>query len=207
MNREFLKNLGLEDEKIDQIMAEHGKTVNSMKDELNKAKDLKQQIKDLQDQIKQRDDQLEDLKGKAAGNEDLQKQIQTLQDQNKQLQQDYEAKIQKQQFEFSLEKALTAAKVRNAKAVKALLDTEVIKLDGDKLLGLDEQLKNIKESDPYLFEEEKPAEPKKPQFMTGQHYKGSGGIDATAFSQMTYKERLKLKQENPELYESLSGRK
>jgi len=61
MNREFLKNLGLEDEKIDQIMAEHGKTVNSMKDELNKAKDLKQQIKDLQDQIKELADKVNEI--------------------------------------------------------------------------------------------------------------------------------------------------
>lgn len=167
--------------------------------------DLNDSLKEYKQQLKSRDEQLEELKKIDA--EGLQAKIQELQEANQRAEQEWQSKLQKQQFEFALKDALTAAKVRNPKAVKALLDTEVIKLDGDKLLGLDEQLKNIKESDPYLFEEEKPAEPKKPQFMTGQHYKGSGGIDATAFSQMTYKERLKLKQENPELYESLSGRK
>ena len=54
---------------------------------------------------------------------------------------------------YAIERALTAAKAKNAKAVKALLDMEKVKLDGEQLLGLDDQLKAIKESDPYLFGE------------------------------------------------------
>ena len=38
-------------------------------------------------------------------------------------------------------------------AVKALLDMDKVKLDGDQLLGIDEQLKALKESDSYLFGE------------------------------------------------------
>lgn len=171
MKREFLKDLGIADDVIDKIMAEHGRTVNSMKDELEKSKELEQQIEGLKEQLQQRDQQLEELKTKATGNEELQQQIQTLQEQNKQLQQEYESKIQKQTFEFALERALTSSKARNPKAVKALLDTEVIKLDGDKLLGLEEQLSKLKETDPYLFEEEQ-QEPQKPHFSTGQYQKG-----------------------------------
>ena len=124
--------------------------------------------KELKQQLKSRDTQLDELKTKATGNEDLQKQIQTLQDQNGQIKEEYESKIQKQTFDYALKDALTVAKVRNPKAAKALLNTEAIKLDGDKLLGLEEQLKTIKESDPYLFEEVK-SEPGKPNFTTGKH--------------------------------------
>lgn len=131
--------------------------------------------KDLKKQIKDRDTQLEDLKTKATGNEDLQKQIQQLQDDNKKIKDDYEAKIQQQAFDHALKDALGTAKVRNPKAAKALLDLEAIKLDGDKLLGLEEQLKNIKESDPYLFAEDNPQDTNKPSFTTGTHQKNSSG--------------------------------
>ncbi|NLY77321.1 MAG: hypothetical protein GX080_04430 [Tissierellia bacterium] len=47
-------------------------------------------------------------------------------------------------FDYALEKALTVAKARNIKAVKALLDLENLKLADDKILGLDEQLKKSK---------------------------------------------------------------
>lgn len=110
-----------------------------------------EEIKELNDQLKERDNQLKDLGDKAKGNEDLQKQINDLQDANKQTATDYQAKLDKQAFDFSLEKALSDAKAKNPKAVKALLNAEAIKLDGDKLLGLEEQLKTLQESDGYLF--------------------------------------------------------
>lgn len=131
--------------------------------------------KDLKKQLKDRDTQLDDLKTKATGNEDLQKQIQQLQDDNNKIKVDYEAKIKQQAFDHTLKDALTSAKVRNPKAAKALLDLESIKLDGDKLLGLDDQLQAIKESDPYLFAEDNPQNNHKPSFTTGQHQKGAEG--------------------------------
>ncbi len=138
MKREFLKELGLADDVIDKIMAEHGKTVNSMKDELEKAKELEKQ----------------DAEG-------LQAKIKELQEANERAEKEWQEKLQKQTFDFALERALVAAKARNPKAVKALLDLENIKLDGEKLLGLEDQLKKLKESDSYLFEEEKKGQPPK----------------------------------------------
>lgn len=202
MNREELKALGLSDEQVEKVMAAHGKVVNTTKQELDSVTTERDNMKQ---QLADRDTQLEDLKKQATGNEDLQKQIQQLQDDNEKIKEDYEAKIQKQAFEHTLKDALTAAKVRNPKAAKALLDLESIKLDGDKLLGLDDQLKAIKESDPYLFAEDNPNEPPKPNFTTGQHSKGAG-ISTADFSKMTYTERVKLKQENPAAYESLVGK-
>lgn len=199
MNREFLKGLGLEDDAINKIMAEHGKTLNTTKEQLDSVTTERDSMKQ---QLADRDTQLEDLKKQATGNEELQKQIQQLQDDNEKIKNDYETKIQQQTFEHSLEKALSGAKVRNPKAVKALLDIEKIKVDGDKLLNLDDQLESLKKSDPYLFVEEKPGGP---SFSTGQH-QSSGGISPTDFSKMTYMERVKLKQENPTAYEQLAGK-
>ena len=58
--------------------------------------------------------------------------------------------------------ALVGAKAKNPKLAKAALDMSVIKLDGENLSGLSEQLDKLKESDGYLFE-------------TGQKPEGGGG--------------------------------
>lgn len=158
MNREFLKGLGLEDDAIDKVMAEHGKTVNATKQELTNVTTDRDGLKE---QLTERDTQLEKLsKVDAKG---LQAEIERLKGENA-----------TQAFDFSLEKALTGAKVRNPKALKALLDSDVLKLDGDKILGLDGQLEAIKESDPYLFEsEEAPTPPPNtPNIVAGGNPKG-----------------------------------
>lgn len=54
--------------------------------------------------------------------------------------------------DYALKQALKAAQVRSQKAVLALLDMPLIRLEEGKLTGLDEQLKRIKEECPYLFE-------------------------------------------------------
>ncbi|MEK3821462.1 phage scaffolding protein [Cytobacillus sp. FSL W8-0315] len=139
-------------------------------DALGNAKDLKKQLKD-------RDSQLEDLKAKATGNEELTAKIQELTDLNKKTVQDYEAKIQDQAFNFALKTALTGAKAKNPKAVEALLNKDSIKLDGDKLLGLEDQLKALQKSDAYLFETEQ--QPSKPTFSHGQHQTTPAGEPST----------------------------
>lgn len=200
MKRDFLTELGLETEQVDKIMAEHGKTINSYKtDAEGKAKE----VDDLSKQLKDRDKQLEELSKKASGNEDLQKQIADLQEANKQTAKDYQDKLNKQAFEFALERSLADAQAKNPKAVKALLNAEAIKLDGDKLLGLEEQLKALKESDSYLFAETTPTlSGRKPHVPVTP---GNKGITKEQFGQMSYTERVNLYNENPDLYNQLNN--
>ncbi|MFZ4452080.1 phage scaffolding protein [Salibacterium aidingense] len=134
--------------------------------------------KELKKQLKDRDGQLANLKDQAKGNDELQKEIEELQKENKDTKDEYEQKLIQQSFDHALDRSLSSAKVRNTKAVKALLDMDTIKQDGDDLKGLDEQLKNLKENEPYLFEEmEEEGEDKKPTFSQGEHKKQSGGED------------------------------
>jgi len=201
MNREELKTLGLTEEQIDKVMAAHGKVVNGTKVELDT---VTSERNDLKNQLKDRDGQLDDLSKQVKDNKDLSDEIDRLKEENKTATQDLQDKLDKQAFDFSLDKALSAAKVKNAKAVKALLDADKIKLDGEQLLGLDDQLKTIKESDGYLFADEQ-QEGGKPSIMTGQHGKGGTEVSTADFGKMSYKERIKLKQENPDQYNSLAG--
>lgn len=144
MTKEQLVALGMTEEQADKVIAGFGAMIpKSRFDEVNEAK------KQLEIDLAARDTQLEELKKVDA--EGLQAEIAKLQGENATAKTEYDEKIQKQSYDFALERALTDAKVKNPKAVKALLDTEAIKLDGDKLLGLDEQLKTLSESDGYLF--------------------------------------------------------
>src|SRR5690625_829039 len=131
-----------------------------------------QEVKDLQEQLNNRDEQLEELKKIDA--EGLQAKIDELQQANEQTKTEYEEKLQQQALEHRLENTLKDSGVRNVKAVKALLDTENIKLDGETLLGLDDQLKGLQESDPYLFAQNEAQEEQKPNFTQGNHSKSGG---------------------------------
>ena len=103
------------------------------------------------EQVEERDSQLADLKTWAKDNEVLKAQIADLQAKNKQATEDYEKQLKDQRFAFAIERAVAKADARNVKAVVALLDKTKISLDGENLLGFDEQVAALKESDPYLF--------------------------------------------------------
>ncbi|WP_137744845.1 phage scaffolding protein [Robertmurraya siralis] len=171
--KQVMEKLG--DEKID--IVSNGQWIPKQKFD-----DINTSLKELKDQMKDRDKQLEELKTKATGNEELQQKIQELQEKNENTEKEYQQKLQQQTFDYALKDALSGAKVRNPKAAKALLDLESIKLDGDKLLGLEDQLKTIKESDPYLFEEEE--EPNTPPQIVapGNPNGGKGGGESDPFA-------------------------
>lgn len=59
--------------------------------------------------------------------------------------------LEKMQFDFALEKGITAAKPRNAKAVMALIDREKLKFAGGEVIGLDKQLEDLKKNEDTAF--------------------------------------------------------
>lgn len=66
--------------------------------------------------------------------------------------------LESQQFNFALERAVSSARPKNAKAVMALLDREKLTLAGGEVLGLDKQLEALKKGEDtgFLFEEQRP---------------------------------------------------
>jgi DNA repair exonuclease SbcCD ATPase subunit len=151
--KELLKKAGIPEDKLDSTITDIGKELPKYfipKDKYNEVVEAK---KKLEADIQERDKQLEQLKNAAGNSEELKAQIEQLQAENQKAAEEWQAKMAQMQLDFAIDKALTAAKAKNAKAVKALLDMDKVKLDGDQLLGLDDQLKAIKESDAYLFGE------------------------------------------------------
>lgn len=115
--------------------------------------------KELEGQIKERDTQLETLKKAAGDNETLKSEIAKLQKANTDAQADYETKLKAAKLDYQLEARLMKEGAINTKAVKALLDSSKISLDGENVIGLDDQLKALKEKEKWAFAEVKPDVP------------------------------------------------
>lgn len=144
MKREFLKSLTvgeqeLPKELIDAIMAENGKDIEAQKAltaaEAQKVTAANDTIKQLQDTVKKFDGvDVEKLKADLAA-----------------LQQKYDDDTAKLRLDNALEVALLSSKARDAKVVRALLDIDKIKLDGDKLTGLEDQIEALKKSHDFVW--------------------------------------------------------
>lgn len=100
----------------------------------------------------------------------------------------------KAETERLLDEAIASSGAKNKKAVKALLELDKISLEEGGLIGICEQLEELKKNCEYLFE----TDVKKPQF-TAQN-KGAKELTKKGFETMGYKKRLKLFLENPTLY-------
>ena len=180
------------------IMVDDGNFIpKSRFDQVNQAK------KDLEVQLKDRDTQLADLSKNNKDNENLLNQIKDLQALNKQTTTDYESKINQMKFDHALEGALNNAKSKNNKALKALLDMNSIKYQEGKLEGLQEQIEALQKDASYLFDLNTA-----PSNTGGIGNFGRGGkasITKEDFNKMSYNDRVKLYNENPEMYTELSG--
>lgn len=73
----------------------------------------------------------------------LQVQLAKLQDESKKAKEQYDSEVKKLQLGSAVDKALLAAKAKNLKAVKALLEMDKLQIEGDAVKGLDDQLKAL----------------------------------------------------------------
>lgn len=146
MNKEELLKLGLTEEQANKVLEANteqlkGFIPKSRFDEVNNSK--KQLEKDLND----RDTQLENLKNTNGDMEALKTTITQLQADNKAATEKYNAELAILKLNNAVDTALLGANAVNIKAVKALLNMDSIKLDGETLLGINEQIENLKKAE------------------------------------------------------------
>lgn len=203
MKREFLKDMKLTDEQIDAIMAENGKDVNGLKEQVNS---LTTEKDGLQSQLTERDTQLKDLKGKVKDSDELTAEIDKLQKANKEAKDKYEADLTAQQKSFLVDKALTNAGARNAKAVSSLLDLDSVEVKDGQLAGLDDQLKALRESDGYMFMED--PQPSEPQPQGGVQITGGQPKPESApkidMAHASYQEIKEFKEAHPDDFAAMT---
>ena len=164
---------------------------------------LQEQKKQLEEASKTYQKQLEKLTKNNADVEALNKLVEQLQLSNKELETNHKQEMDRLQFNFALDGALTNAKSKNNKALKALLDMDSIKYQEGKFEGLQEQIEALQKDASYLFDLNTA-----PSNTGGIGNFGRGGkasITKEDFNKMSYNDRVKLYNENPEMYTELSG--
>lgn len=190
MKRKFLEDLGLEADAIEKIMIESGKDTTALK---AKVDDLTEQLNVKEATISEKNNKIAELekvdveaiktaeyeRGKTEGS----KEIEDFKKQN------------------ALDKALSKYKAKDTSILSKMLDMEKVKYN-DKfeiVEGLENQINSIKESHDYLFDNDKPL----PTFSGDIKQPGKTQITKEVFNKMGYQDRLKLYNENKELYDQL----
>lgn len=205
MTRKQLEDLGLTKEQADSIMKINGDDIENAKGTAaTEIKNLQTEVEGLKTQVGDRDKQLETLKASAGDNADLKKQIEDLQTENATAKANHESELNQLKIDFAVEKALTGAKAKNIKAVKALLELNDAKLDKDgNVKGLAEQIEKLTSGDDtkFLFEAQK-------QTKQQQNFKGfqpgasgeqkPGEGETVDFSKMSYDELTAYMEANPD---------
>ena len=205
MTRKQLEDLGLTKEQADSVMKINGDDIENAKGTAStEIKNLQTEVEGLKTQVGDRDKQLETLKASAGDNADLKKQIEDLQTENATAKANHESELNQLKIDFAVEKALTGAKAKNIKAVKALLELDDAKLDKDgNVKGLAEQIEKLTSGDDtkFLFEAQK-------QTKQQQHFKGfqpgasgeqkPGEGEKVDFSKMSYDELTAYMEANPD---------
>lgn len=192
MKRKFLEDLGLESEAIEKIMAEAGKEITILK---AKVDDLAEQITVKETTITEKNNKIAELEkvdveaikkeqfdlGKAEGSK--------------------EVEVFKKQS--ALDKALSQYKAKDISILSKMLDMEKVKYNDNFEIveGLEEQVNTLKESHDYLFENDKPL----PQFTGNINQPKGNAITKETFQKMSYKDRVALKNEQPEVYQNLKN--
>lgn len=209
MKRKFLEDLGITDkDTIDKILDENSTDIGKAKGELETVQtqlaESKKEVETLTSQVSERDKQLEDLKKSTGDVEELTKKIETLQEENKANSEAHAAEIKQMKVDAAIDVALSNAKAKNNKAVKALLnDLDKLEINEDGSIKGD-SLKNqidalVKGDDTkFLFNSEK----KKTNIKGAEPGKGEADEtddDNVDLSKMTYEERNQYFEEHPDI--------
>ena len=171
MKKEFLKNLKvgdqpLSDEVIKAIMSEHTRIVTGLQTENS---GLKTQLQTAKDGLKAFE---------GVDVKDLQGQIVRLQQDLADRDAAHQTELANMAFDRALEGAITAAKGRNAKAIKALLDVDTLKASKNQEADIKAALEGLQKDSGYLFgSEETP-----PYFPAGTGVGANGGSGDNPFS-------------------------
>ena len=152
MKREFLQNFKIGDqslskEAIDAILDENSRDISAAKAKFEDYETIKQQLSEANQAIEG---------FKAMDIESVKKAAEDWKQKFEQAQKDADARVTAIQFDAMLDSAITSARGRNAKAVKALLDVDTLKASKNQEADVSAALETLKKDSGYLFESETP---------------------------------------------------
>ena len=151
MKRDFLKNLGIEDNDIiSKILDENSADIGRAKGELDT---YKTKVTDLENDIKTKDATIATLQSKADMVDGLNQKVTQLETDKTNLTNELNTKVSEIQKTHAIENGVRDAKAKSVKAVVAHLDMGKITFEDGELKGLTEQLDALKggEDTSFLF--------------------------------------------------------
>ncbi|AAX91362.1 phage scaffolding protein [Staphylococcus agnetis] len=195
MKREFLRGLGLEEETVQKIVDEHHDTLRDLKSEAKKAESLQEQLDKANKELDNRDKQITDLqKAKDGDNQELKEKL----DQYKQENAQYQADMKELKLNNAIKLAV-AKDANDANDVLLMLDKSNLELQEDgNVKGLEDAVKALQESKPYLFADNK-ASGRTPNDGDAINT----GITKEQFDEMTVAQREDLFYNHRETYDKL----
>lgn len=200
MKKEDLVKLGLDEETAKKVA---DASTEELKGFIPKARfdEVNNEKKKLELDVRERDTQLETLKNSTGDVEGMKKQITDLQADNKKKDESHAAEIKQLKIDAAVSAALTTAKAKNEKAVKALLELDPAKvelLEDGSIKGLTDQIKKLAEAEDskFLFDTETKQTKMKGAVPgeTGKE-KPDGKVD---ISKMSYEELAAYMEQNPD---------
>ena len=199
MKKEDLVKLGLDEATAEKVAAASTEELKGFvpRERLNEANKAKEAAEDT---VKARDKQLEDLQKSTGDVNALKEQITTLQTENKQKETEHKAALTALRVDNAVSAVLTAAKAKNPKAVKALLDLTKADLDDEgNVKGLADQISKLQkaEDSKFLFD----APDAKPN-LKGAKVGESGNEDGDKkpdVTKMSYEELAAFMEANPDV--------
>ncbi|MBO0571093.1 phage capsid protein [Clostridium botulinum] len=115
---------------------------------------VNEQAKEYKKQVGERDKQINNLKEEYKGVDGLKEKVEQLELDNKTQKETYEKQLLDIAFNNALEKGLGAFSIKDKKLIMTLIDKDKLKVDGDNVIGLKEQIEPLKTSHEYLFHKE-----------------------------------------------------
>lgn len=155
ITREELQKLELSDDQISAVMKLRGEDAKAAAD----ADKYKQQVESLttensglKEQMSQRDKDLKSLKKTAADSEELTTKLNDLQTQYDTDTENLNKQLATTKLNAALVTGLAGCGARDIHDLQKFLNTDDLKLSDDgKVVGLDDQVKALRDSKPYLF--------------------------------------------------------
>ena len=112
---------------------------------------VNEQAKEYKKQVGERDTQISNLKNEFKDAAGLKEKVEELEVKNQTITDDYEKKLSDISFNNALEKGLGSFNVKDKKLIMALIDKDKLKVDGESIIGLKEQIEPLRKSHEYLF--------------------------------------------------------
>lgn len=203
MKTEELKSRGLTDEQINYVMAENGKDLRKLQEEVKK-------LSGERGTLKERAENAEATLSKFDGIdvEKIKQEVEDWKEKARTAEENAKNRLYERDFADALKGELESVRFTSEAAkrdVMAQINAAGLKLKDGKILGLSDLLEQIRKADAAAFvdEHQERLEENKARFTAPHSQYNGANAGSRKLSEMTLDERMRMKASDPEYYKKL----